>query len=305
MTADAELVQLACELLSGLKVERFSVRVNNRKVLSGLMQKVGITSVAAEMGVLRTIDKLPKIGEEETSRLLREENGLASEQVAKVFEFLRFGGGPREVLAQVNGFFEEGSVGRQGSAELKAVVDIVDAVGLLDAVTIDLTIARGLTYYTGTIYEAFLGNLPGYGAVMGGGRYDGLIGVFKGEDIPGVGISLGIDRLLEGLVELKLLEEETTVAQVLVSVFHPDLAPTSAKIARMLRAAGVACELFPACVKMGKQLRHGERMGHRWVVVCGPDEQLKGAVAVKNMAEGKQEELPMSELAAYLKKRIQ
>ncbi|MBI4605505.1 MAG: histidine--tRNA ligase [Planctomycetes bacterium] len=304
MNADAEVVQLACELLRALGVERFAVRINNRKVLSGLMRRIGVAEGAAEAGVLRTIDNLPKIGEDEAARLLREENGLGAEPVRQVFDFLAIRGEPLEVLGRAGSLFEDGSIGQKGVSELKEVFEISAAVGLGGELELDFSIARGLNYYTGTIYEAFLGSLPGYGAVMGGGRYDGLIGVFKGQEIPGVGISLGIDRLLEGLVELKLLEERARVARVLVTVFGPATAAYSARAAQALRAGGIACELFPAYAKVGKQFRHAERAGQRWVVVCGADEQAKGAVAVKDLETGKQEEVALDALLAYLAERV-
>jgi len=304
MAADAELVQLACELLQALRVERFEVRLSNRKVLSGLMQQVGVAPGAAEMGVLRTIDKLPKVGEEKMVELLAAENGLERAQIDRILAFLRIGGGTREILAALRRLFAADGAGAHGCDELQEVFDILAAVGLEGAARIDLSIARGLNYYTGTIYEAFLGGLPGYGAVMGGGRYDELIGVFKGEQVPGVGISLGIDRLLEGLVELGLLKEEHSVVRVLVTVFGRETAPYSAKIARMLRSSGIACELFPAYAKLPKQFRHAERAGQRWVVVAGSDEEAKGVVGVKDLETRTQEEVQLEGLAAYLAARI-
>ena len=304
MVCDAELVQLACELISALGVERFVVRLNNRKILSGLMAEVGVECGKPEMGVLRTIDKLPKIGEEKTTALLREENGLDASQVEKIFRFLRIDGEALEILDQVEPTFPEGSVGRKGCDELREVFDILDAVGLGSTAAIDLSIARGLNYYTGTIYEAFLSDLPGYGAVMGGGRYDELIGVFKGKDIPGVGISLGIDRLLEGLVELKLLQEARSVSRVLVSVFGRETAAYSVKVATILRSGGIGCELFPSYAKLGKQFRQAERSGQRWVVVAGADEESKSEVGVKDLETGKQEAVALDGLVEYLAARL-
>jgi len=304
MVSDAELVQLACELITALGVERFVVRLNNRKVLSGLMAELGVEAGQPEMGVLRTIDKLPKIGEEKTTALLKEENGLDASQVERIFRFLRIEGGAREILDQVQPTFPEGSVGRQGCDELREVFGILDTVGLGGKAELDLSIARGLNYYTGTIYEAFLNDLPGYGAVMGGGRYDELIGVFKGQDIPGVGISLGIDRLLEGLVELKLLDEAASVAPVLVSIFGRETAAYSVKVATTLRSGGIGCELFPSYAKLGKQFRQAERCGQRWVVVAGTDEESKNEVGVKDLETGKQETVALDGLVGYLAARL-
>jgi histidyl-tRNA synthetase len=282
MTADAEIVALARELLAGLGVERFQVRLNNRKVLSGLMAEIGVAAGAAEAAVLRTIDKLPKIGNEKTEQLLREECNLDPAQVAKVFNFLATAGKPLEVVERLRARFPADTAGGQGAAELGELFGILEGAGLGASVALDLSIARGLNYYTGTIYEVFL-DAPDLGAVMGGGRYDGLIGIFKGQDIPAVGISLGIDRLFTGLVKLGLLREEQRVAEVLVTVFGAETAAYSARAAALLRAGGIACELFPSYAKLKNQLRHAERLGYRWVVIAGPDEAGRGQVTVKEM----------------------
>ncbi len=304
MAADAELVVLGCELLEGLGVEKFTVRVNNRKILSGLMASIGVEPGPGEAGVLRTIDKLPKIGEDETVRLLQEENKLDADRIRKVLDFLRIQGSPPEILDGLDRTFEDGSVGRKGAAELREVFAVLLGAGVSGSVEIDLSIARGLAYYTGTIYETFLGGLPGYGSVMSGGRYDELIGVFRGEDIPAVGISLGVDRLLEGLVELKLLEEEKSVAQVLVTVFGADTAAYSARVARILRSGGMACELYPAYGKLKKQFGRANDSGQRWVIVAGPDEMAKGQAAVKDLETGQQELVGLDGLVAYLGQRV-
>jgi len=304
MAADAEIVVLACELLSALGVEGFVVRVNNRRVLSGLMARVGVPAGAGETGVLRTIDKLPKIGKEEAARLLREENGLDAGQVKGIFEFLEVQGDPSTMISELRRLLASSEVGARGADELAEVASIVKGVGLEARMELDLSIARGLNYYTGTIYEAFLSSLPGYGAVIGGGRYDSLIGIFKGEEIPGVGISLGVDRLLEGLVELELFKEQASVARVLVTVFDAATAPYSARVASMLRSRGIACELFPAYQKIGKQFRHAERSAERWVVVAGADEQARNEVSVKDLDTGQQEAVPIDALADYIQSRI-
>jgi len=304
MVADAELIQLALELLRGLGIEGFQVRVNNRKVLSGLMEALGVPSGPLEMGILRTIDKLPKIGEEATARLLADENGLDPERVARIFSFLGISGSPREMLERLGTEFGESSPARAGRDELADVFRILEGSGETGEVAIDLSIARGLNYYTGTIYEVFLTGLPGFGAVMAGGRYDGLIGVFKGEEIPAVGISLGIDRLLEGLIEMKLLDEASGVASVLVTVFDAATAPYAAKAAKDLRSEGIACELYPSEGKLKKQFAlASSRPGLRWAVVAGPDEVSKQEVKVKDLASRTEESVPLAGLARYLREK--
>ncbi len=307
--ADAEILQLGADMLIGLGVERFAIRINNRKVLSGLMEKVGVAHGPPELGVLRTIDKLPKIGPDETRKLLAAENGLAAGQIARIFEFLELSGtedaggaASRGRLDRLSGFFEDDTIGAQGRAELAEVIEIVDAVGLGDHVSVDLSIARGLNYYTGTIYETFLADLAGFGAVMSGGRYDGLIGIFTRDEIPAVGISLGLDRLVAGLRELGVLDEKTASAEVLVTLFDPATATLSADIARRLRIAGIRCELFPQTARIGKQLRHAERTGKRFAVIIGPDEAQKGVAQIKDLARRKQEEIGLDGLADHLRR---
>ncbi len=299
--ADAEILQLGCALLDALGVARYRIRLNHRKVLSGLSATAGIAP-EAEAGVLRTIDKLPKIGAEATRRLLSEENRLEAAQIDKVFDFLAIAGTNEEVLHRLDGFFAAGGPGCDGCDSLRKILGILGPLGLLDRVSIDLSIARGLDYYTGTVYETFLEDLPGFGAVMSGGRYDGLIGTFAREEIPAVGISLGIDRLLAGLIELKLLDGGGAgVAPVIVTTFDADRAADAARAAAAVRAAGLSCELYPGFAKLAKQFKYAERRGARWVIVVGPDEAARGEVQVKEMATKKQEAVPLDRLGAYLR----
>lgn len=300
MCADAELVQLACELLESLDVKQYVVRLNNRKVLSGLMEKIGVATGKDERGVCQTIDKLPKIKEEKTRELLRTENGLDEQQVQTIFDLLSLTGKTESVLGQLREMFPDG-VGALGVAELSEVFAIAKATGANSRVELDLSIARGLDYYTGTIYETFLSDLPSIGAVMGGGRYDGLIGVFKGAEIPALGISLGIDRLLEALIELNVLEEKLSITNVLVSVFGADTAGYAGRIARELRRANLACELYAGYTKIGKQFRYADRRAMRWVVVAGTDEAAREEVTVKDLASGEQQTVAFAELVSHLK----
>ena len=303
--ADAEVMQLGADMIAGLGVDNFAVRFNNRKVLSGLMSSIGVAEGEAEMGVLRTIDKLPKIGEDSTRKLLREENGLEEAQVDRVFEFLSLSGTTSELIREkLCGFFDDGSIGARGVEELGKVFDILCAAGLDSRVELDLSIARGLNYYTGTIYETFLTDLDGFGAVMSGGRYDGLIGVFTRQDVPGVGISLGIDRLLAGLRELGVVGEEPAPASVLVTIFDEDSVETSVALARRIRSAGVGCELYPQVAKLKKQLKYAERVGKRFAVIVGPDEAEKGVVQLKDLLTRTQDEVAMDDLAATVLTKV-
>ncbi|MBI4587192.1 MAG: histidine--tRNA ligase [Planctomycetes bacterium] len=304
--ADAEIIQLGAAMLEALGVENFTIRANNRKILAGLMEELRVPAGEPEMAVLRTIDKLPKIGPDETRKLLALENRLEEGQINRTFEFLGIQGSPLEILGRLQGFFASPSspgsgAGAAGVSELRGVFQILEGVGLLPKVAMDLSIARGLNYYTGTIYETFLGDLPGIGSVMSGGRYDGLIGMFAGEQIPAVGISLGVDRLLAGLQELKLVAAGGSPAAVLITVFDAALAAVSARIAQTLRRAGIACELFPQAARLAKQFRYAERTRKRFAVVVGPEEAARGVVQLKDLNSRAQEEIPADQLVERLK----
>ena len=303
LLADAEVLQLGADMLLKLGVKNFSIRINNRKILSGLMEKIGVGEGDAELGVLRTIDKLPKIGPDATKKLLATENGLVEPQIVSVFEFLGADRDPAG-LERVRRLFEAGSVGLQGCTELEEVLTISRAAGLAEYLSVDLSIARGLNYYTGTIHETFLSDLDGFGAVMSGGRYDGLIGTFSRQEIPGVGISLGLDRLLAGLRELGVIEERAGIAKVIVTVFDATTRHLSAQLARQIRLAGVDCELFPQTAKIGKQLSYAERTSKRFAVIAGPDEAEKGVVQVKDLAARAQEEVVVDKLPDYLRGKL-
>ncbi len=304
VVADSEIIQMGAEMLISLGIEDFTIRINNRKVLSGLMSDVGVEPGEEEMGVLRTIDKLPKIGEEKTRDLLSSENQLNSDSIDRVFDFLSIQGSIEEILNRLSGFFAEGSIGELGTKELKEVFSFLEAVGLSEKLAIDLSIARGLNYYTGTIYETFLGGLPGFGAVMSGGRYDGLIGTFCKEDIPGVGISLGIDRLLAGLEELNLIKKKATTSSVLVTIFDEDLVAPAAIAAKLIRDSGIPCELYPQAAKLKKQLKYAERTGKSLVVIIGSDEHEKNVVQVKDLNMSKQFEVALSDLPSWIQSRL-
>ena len=301
-TADAEILTLGAGLLQRLGVERFQMRLNHRLILRGITGAAGIAP-ADEPKVLGTVDKLPKIGPDETRRLLREQNGLAAEQAERLLEALGWTGEPREILARVERAFTTGPA-PEGAKILGQILTLLEAAGLKSQVALDLSIARGLDYYTGSIYETFLLDLPGFGSVMSGGRYDQLVGTFSKEEIPAVGISLGIDRLFSGLQELKLLPTTRgAVTEVLVTVFDAAGAAAAFGAAAALRTAGIACELYPAFHKLGKQFKYAERRGARWVVVAGPDETARGEVTVKTLETGEQTAVPLAGLGAWLRER--
>lgn len=303
--ADVEVLQVACTVFEKLGVKGFRLRVSNRKLLTGLLVRAGVDDEDAGMAVIRTIDKLDKLDEATIRRILAEDNGLSPVGVDTVFEFLGLADGAGEdVLDRVEAYFEGVEVGLEGAGELRKVMQYIEATGFADRVHVDLSLARGMDYYTGTIAEGVLTDLPGFGSVLGGGRYDGLVGRFRGQSIPAVGISVGVDRLLAGLQELELVPAVSTPTQVLVTIFDQDSAVASIELASELRAGGLRVELAPDATKLGKQFKFADRKGIPMVLVLGPDEIMENKVAVKDLRAGTQETIDRTQLAEVLRSRL-
>lgn len=288
LTADAECLAVGAAVLDALGVERYVLRVNNRKLLTGMLQKLGIPVGNPALAALRTLDKLPKIGEPAVRALLATDNGLAAAAIDGIFEFLALD--PKNLAD----WFPEGSPGRIGAHELATLLDLARALGIADRVEVDLSIARGLDYYTGTIYETFLRDREDLGSVMSGGRYDELLGMFGKPPLPAVGISLGVDRLFAGLLEAGLIKPAASPAAVLVTVFDETTRPASYHLAARLRAAGVPTEVMLDSPRMKKQLRHADRQGIPHVIIIGPDDIDRGEVQLKTLATGEQAALTIA-----------
>lgn len=293
LMADAECLAVGASVLRALGVERFQLRVNNRKLLTGLLERVQVAGNAA-LGVLRTVDKLPKLGEEKTRELLAHENKLDAAAIDAVFAFLKL------EVDQLDAFFADSEIGLAGAAELRELLKLAVELGIRDCVAVDLSIARGLDYYTGTIYETFLLDLEAIGSVMSGGRYDNLLAMFGGDSIPAVGISLGVDRLFYGLQELKLVKEQASPTQVLVTVFDEGTRAQAYQVAERLRAAGVRAEVFLGVGKLKKQFQYADRKQIPFAVVAGPDELARGEVTLKDLKSGTQRSLSVGALAEAL-----
>jgi histidyl-tRNA synthetase len=275
----------------------FTLRLSNRKLLNGLC---GVLGIADPTLVFRTLDKLDKQGAEAVTALLKNECGLSDQQVAKTFRYLECPVTPTD-FSKLREYFGDVQVGHDGIKEVEAVVAGVREQGFIEHLAIDLSIARGLDYYTGSIYETSLNGLDGFGSVMSGGRYDTLLDMFTGHATPAIGISIGLDRLLAGLMELKLIDGRGSPTQVLVTVFNSDLRATATKTAAIIRAAGVPTELFLADDKLGKQFRYADRKQIPYTVVCGPDEAAQGVVKIKTMASGDEQTFDAAALAEWAK----
>jgi histidyl-tRNA synthetase len=314
VTADAEVIQVMYEVMKALGIENFLIRFNTRRVLNGLAEMVGCGGKAKE--VFRIIDKLDKVGLDGVLQELRrqpdnqfDENALAlsEEQAAKVRAFLELkSDNADELLRQLTDFFGAGDSpsGNAGVEELATIVQILTSLNIPQRYwRLDLSVARGLDYYTGPVFETTLTDCPELGSVLSGGRFDGLTDRFmEGSNIAGVGASVGVDRLLVGMEKLGLVSQRQSVSQVLVTVFNAELEMGSLKLAQELRQAGVNAEVYLGNdATLRAQLAYATRQEIPLVVVIGPDEAARGQVQLKNMAERRQELLTKEELLAKLK----
>jgi len=279
--ADAETLLVIHDLLVALGFERFTIRVNNRRILNGVLESLGLQGQS--VGVLRALDKLAKIGPDAVIAEMVDRVGATAEQARKVLDLAN----PAITLEELAPLLETNETGRSGVERLRELFQAARTAGLpAERMVLDVSIARGLDYYTGTIYETFLTDLPSIGSICSGGRYDNLAGLFTRERLPGVGASLGLDRLLAAMEELKLLEARATPAAVLVTQFDAARLGDYMRIGRALRAAGIACEVFPEARKLGKQLQYADRKGFRLALIAGSEEFAKGEWQIKDLQAG-------------------
>lgn len=302
--ADIETALVIHELLLALDIERFSIRVNNRLVLNGLLDKLGLSEKSA--AVLRALDKLAKIGPEKVQEEMIAEAGATAEQAQSVLQLSQISGSNVERLAQLEGLLSGSEMGLEGVARLRELTEVLAQAGVpAERLTIDVAIARGLDYYTGTVYETFLTDLPTIGSICSGGRYDNLAGLYTKQELPGVGASLGLDRLLAALEELGKAETASTPAEVFIPFFDAARLSDYFRMATELRRAGFGVEIYPEPKKLGKQLQYADRRGFRWAVIAGGDEFTAGTVQVKDLKAGSNETLPREQLTTWLQSQAQ
>lgn len=290
LLADAECVAVDAAVMRALGVPEARVRINNRKVLNGLAVLLDVGEEARMHHVFRTIDKLPSAGEAAVRAMLRDECALDDAAIGRVFDFLGARGSNEEVIAALRATFAGVDVALEGLDELQAVLDAAVHMGVpCDTMEVDVAIARGLDYYTGTVFETFITDLPGFGSVMSGGRYDTLITRFLGRDMPAVGISVGVDRLFAAMGELGLVEGAHSTAQVLVAMLDKDSVPYAMEVATALRGARLRVELFLYDgERVKKQFQYAAQRGIPMVAVVGSSERESRTVTVKDMDSGSQ-----------------
>ena len=294
---EAEIPAIIYQVFRGFGLERFQIRVNNRKILNGFYTMMGQTEKSGD--IMRTVDKLDKIGGEKVAAILVEDCGLAEEQAAEILKFISITGTNEQVIAALEGYTGRNEVFDKGLEELKAVTANLAAFGVPEAnFAVDLTIARGLDYYTGTVYETTLLDHPEIGSVCSGGRYDDLAGYYTDKALPGVGISIGLTRLFYVLDEQGLLNPAlpSAPADALVLPMTGDMA-AAISLAQTLRAAGVRVQLYAEQKKFKQKMSYADKLGVPYAVLLGEDEIAAGKCSVKDMRSGEQVTVTVEEAA--------
>ncbi|NID09423.1 histidine--tRNA ligase [Fibrivirga algicola] len=289
LLCEAEIVLMVHEVFRNLGVRNFTLKVNNRKILAGIAEAIGRPGEESTLAV--AIDKLDKIGQEKVIDELRE-RGFTDENITALQPLFTINGLPADVLASLRTWLAQSALAQQGIAELDETLQLADGLGLADSrVEIDVTLARGLSYYTGAIFEV-KANGVSIGSVSGGGRYDNLTGTFGMPGLSGVGISFGVDRIYDVMDELQLFPASAGQGtQVLLACFDAQGRALALPLLSQLRAANVPAELYPDLAKVKKQLDYANQKQIPYVVLIGSDEVQSGLLSVKNMVSGEQQKL--------------
>ncbi|MFD0738558.1 histidine--tRNA ligase [Lysobacter koreensis] len=301
---DAELPAVIHAVFSELAIGAFTIQLNNRKLLRGFFEAQGIADGQLQALVLREVDKLDKRGEDHVRATLTGEGfGLDAAAVATILEFVKVRSTSHaDALAQLDALGEGNQALREGVAELREVLELVRALGVPEGnYALNFSIARGLDYYTGTVYETTLNDYPQIGSICSGGRYEDLASHYSKSKLPGVGISIGLTRLFWQLREAGLIASAGSTVDVLVTQMDAQTLPHCLEVANELRQGGFNTEVVMESSKLAKQFKYADRAGIRFVVVLGENEISNGTVTVKDLRRADQFELPRAELVRALR----
>lgn len=294
---EVELVQIFDEVLTNLKINA-AIKINNRKILSGIAEVAGIGNQMMEMTI--AIDKLDKIGKDGVIKELQE-RGFSQDAINKISVLFELNGTNEENLGAIGKLLEHSDIGKKGIEELQFIFDYTKELGLSTAkLEFDVTLARGLNYYTGAIFEVKAQDVQ-MGSICGGGRYDDLTGIFGLPNVSGVGISFGADRIYDVMNELNLFPSRATVStKVLFANFGPAEERYCMGLLKNLRNAGINAEIYPEAAKMKKQFKYADDKAIPYVAIVGENEMKEQVVSLKNMKTGEQQAIPASALAEHL-----
>ena len=296
---DAEFPVVIFHTFKDLGFTDFTIHLNNRKILKGFFSSLGIED---SMNVLRTVDKLDKIGEEKVLEELGE-NGIGRDSGEKILEFIKIDGTVDEILEQLRDLKIEDEIFQEGLDELTQVIGYMRDFGIdEDCFDIDLKIARGLDYYTGTVYETTLDNYPKIGSVCSGGRYEDLASYYTDKTLPGVGISIGLSRLFYQLNEAKIISSEEKSLVDLLSIPMDDCVHDGIKLLSELREKGVRVSVYTEFAKLKKKFKYADQTKVDYVIVLGEEEIKSRKYSLKDMKTGDQEEVTFNELVERFKR---
>ena len=298
---DAEIPAIIYRTFTALGLKRFQIRVNNRKVLNGFYAMLDLTHKSGE--IMRTVDKLDKIGAQQVRELLMaDEIGLTGEQATEILKFIEIKGSNQAVLAALEGYRGKHPLFDEGLTELSVVAKYLSAFGVPEAnFQLDLTIARGLDYYTGTVYETTMLDHPEIGSICSGGRYDNLAEYYTDKQLPGVGISIGLTRLFFVLEDQGYLNATLNVApaDVLILPMTEDLSH-AISLATTLRTAGIRTQVYGEDKKFKQKMSYADKLAIPYVIFLGEDEIAAGVAAVKDMKTGEQVKLDTKQTVSHI-----
>lgn len=293
---EVELIQMVDEVYRRLKIN-VRLLINNRKVLAGIAQIIGYPEQLTDITV--AIDKMDKIGLDNVNAELRDK-GISEEAIIKLQPILNLSGDNTKKLEKLRTVLKDSVIGLKGIEELTTVFDYIKGLEITTDIKLDLTLARGLSYYTGAIFEVKALDVE-IGSITGGGRYDDLTGIFGLKNMSGVGISFGADRIFDVMNQLNLFpKDNTTTTQILFANFGPQEEKYCLSLLKQLRAAGINAEIYPEAAKMKKQMTYADKKGIPFVALVGENEIQEGTVSLKNMVTGEQENIKTEKLAEKL-----
>jgi histidyl-tRNA synthetase len=305
---DAEIPAVIYSVFRELAIGPFTIQLNNRKLMRGYFESLGIVDAEQQMLVLREVDKLDKRGADYVRDTLTGATfGLSAEVAQKILAFVQVRSSSlQDAYDQLDALGAGPEAMEQGRDELREVLGLIDAFGVPEThYALNLSIARGLDYYTGTVYETTLNDHPQIGSICSGGRYENLAGQYTKSHLPGVGISIGLTRLYWQLRDAGLINTATSTVDVLVTQMDEAQLPAYLALANELRGAGIATEVVLEGGKLGKQFKYADRAGIRFVIVLGEDEIAKGVVTVKDLRRADQFEVTRAELIKTLRVELE
>ena len=297
---DAEIPAIMFETFKSLGLENFSIHINNRKILNGLFEAANVKEKSVD--IMRTLDKIEKIGKDTVIAIFKDDYNMSNESIEVIVNFIEITGTTDEKLEKLDKLGIENELYAKGVEELKEVVKHIRLFNVPDeAFEIDLSIARGLDYYTGTVYETFLNDYKSIGSICSGGRYNDLAGYYTDKELPGVGMSIGLTRLFFILNDIGLIKtDKKSISDVLVVSMVEDLSK-SIEVANELRNAGINTEIYFDNKKIKAKFKYADRLNIPYVIVIGEDEIKSGMFTIKNMQEGSQEQMPIEKIIEKLK----